>query len=64
MEYLIRFSHAHETFRLAETRSIAEVRGIPMEVVSYDPDVCSAKHGPPASLRLPLDPSNTPEGSS
>jgi len=53
MEYLIRFSHAHETFRLAETRSIAEVRGIPMEVVSYDPDVCSAKHGSPCFTPVP-----------
>ncbi|KAL2262959.1 hypothetical protein VTK26DRAFT_8816 [Humicola hyalothermophila] len=35
MDYLIRFSQSHETFRLPEIQSLAIVEGIDLEVVSY-----------------------------
>ncbi|KAH6635083.1 S-adenosyl-L-methionine-dependent methyltransferase [Chaetomium sp. MPI-SDFR-AT-0129] len=35
MDYLIRFSQSHETFRLPEIQALAIVEGIDMKVVSY-----------------------------
>lgn len=38
MEYLIRFMQVHESFRLAEIKSIAVCEGIDLEITSYEPD--------------------------
>lgn len=38
MEYLIRFMQVHESFRLAEIKSIAVYEGIHLEIISYDPE--------------------------
>ncbi|KAL7628466.1 hypothetical protein AAE478_002669 [Parahypoxylon ruwenzoriense] len=35
MEYLIRFSQSHETFRLPEIQALAIVEGVDLEVISY-----------------------------
>lgn len=40
-DFLIRFGQAHESFRLAEIRALADVFGVEMDIVSYDPEVCS-----------------------
>ncbi|KAI9731667.1 MAG: hypothetical protein M1818_007797 [Claussenomyces sp. TS43310] len=37
MDYLIRFTQAHETFRLAEIEALAVLEGIKVEVLSYSP---------------------------
>jgi tRNA (guanine10-N2)-methyltransferase len=42
MEYLIRFSQSHETFRMPETQAIAESGGFDMKVLYYDLEVCSS----------------------
>lgn len=39
MEYLIRFSQSHETFRLPEIEALAIVEGIDLKVVSYSLEV-------------------------
>lgn len=39
MEYLLRFIQTHETFRLPEIQALADLEGIPMEVISYSLDV-------------------------
>lgn len=39
MEYMIRFTHVHETFRVPEIRALAVLEGIDLEVVSYSPNV-------------------------
>ncbi|KAI1846936.1 hypothetical protein JX266_007157 [Neoarthrinium moseri] len=49
MEYLIRFSQSHETFRLPETKAIAEVGGIDMKVIYYNPE------SPYCVVRLPSE---------
>ncbi|KAL3420799.1 tRNA (guanine(10)-N2)-methyltransferase [Phlyctema vagabunda] len=36
MEYIIRFVQAHETFRVAEIKSLAVLEGIDLKIVSYD----------------------------
>jgi tRNA G10 N-methylase Trm11 len=41
MDYLIRFSQSHETFRLPEIQSLALIEGIDMKVISYSLDVSS-----------------------
>jgi tRNA (guanine10-N2)-methyltransferase len=41
MEFLIRFTHVHETFRLAEIKALAELGNIDLEIVSYEADVSS-----------------------
>jgi len=41
MEFLIRFSQTHETFRLPEIEALALIVGVDLEVVSYSLDVCS-----------------------
>ncbi|KAH8789319.1 S-adenosyl-L-methionine-dependent methyltransferase [Hyaloscypha finlandica] len=37
MEYMIRFTQVHETFRLAEIKALAVLEGIDLEVLSYSP---------------------------
>ncbi|KAI1382952.1 tRNA guanosine-2'-O-methyltransferase TRM11 [Hypoxylon trugodes] len=49
MEYLIRFSQSHETFRLAEIQSLAIVEGIDLEVISY------SNESPFCIVRLPSE---------
>lgn len=39
MDYLIRFTQLHETFRLPEIQALAIVEGVDMSVVSYSLDV-------------------------
>lgn len=39
MEYMIRFTQVHETFRLAEVEALAVLEGISLEVLSYSPSV-------------------------
>jgi tRNA G10 N-methylase Trm11 len=39
MEYLIRFTQVHETFRLAEIEALAVLENIKLEIVSYSPTV-------------------------
>jgi tRNA (guanine10-N2)-methyltransferase len=35
MDYLVRFTQTHETFRLAEIEALAVLQGIKLEVLSY-----------------------------
>jgi hypothetical protein len=44
MEYLIRFSQSHETFRVPEIQALAELGKIDLKVLYYDPEV--SYHGP------------------
>ncbi|KAG9248392.1 S-adenosyl-L-methionine-dependent methyltransferase [Calycina marina] len=37
MVYMIRFTQVHETFRLAETKALAVLEGIDLEIISYSP---------------------------
>ena len=39
MEYMIRFTQVHETFRLAEIKALAVLEGISLEVLAYSPSV-------------------------
>ena len=39
MEYMIRFTQTHETFRLAEIKALAALENIELEVLSYSPSV-------------------------
>lgn len=39
MEYLVRFSQWHETFRLAELKALAHVADIDMQVLAYSDEV-------------------------
>ena len=39
MEYMIRLTQVHETFRLAEIKALAVLEGIPLEILSYTPSV-------------------------
>lgn len=39
MEYMIRFTQVHETFRLTEIEALAVLEGIKLEVLSYSPSV-------------------------
>lgn len=39
MEYLVRFSQSHESFRLAEIQALAALESIELEIVSYITDV-------------------------
>ena len=39
MDYLIRFSQSHETFRLPEIQALALIEGIDLKVISYSLDV-------------------------
>ncbi|KAI0018468.1 S-adenosyl-L-methionine-dependent methyltransferase [Xylariomycetidae sp. FL0641] len=49
MEYLIRFSHWHETFRLAEIQALAIVAGVELEIVFY------SSESPFCIVRLPSE---------
>ncbi|KAI0139892.1 tRNA guanosine-2'-O-methyltransferase TRM11 [Hypoxylon sp. NC0597] len=49
MEYLIRFSQSHETFRLAEIQALAIVEGVDLEVISY------SEESPFCIVRLPSE---------
>lgn len=56
MEFLVRFSQYHDTFRVAELEALAVVEGVPLTVVAYDPALpfCVVR-GPPdaaAAARL------------
>lgn len=42
MEYMIRFTHVHEEFRLAEVEALAVLEGIDLEILSYSHAVCWA----------------------
>jgi len=39
MEFLIRFSQSHETFRLAEIKALAALEKIDLDIVFYNLDV-------------------------
>lgn len=39
MEYMIRFTQVHETFRRAEIEALAALESITLEVVSYSNEV-------------------------
>ncbi len=41
MDYLVRFSQTHETFRLPEIQALAVLEGIDMEVKEYSLEVCA-----------------------
>lgn len=41
MEYMIRFTQIHESFRLAEIESLAVLEGIDLKVLSYSLTVSS-----------------------
>ncbi|ORY62373.1 S-adenosyl-L-methionine-dependent methyltransferase [Pseudomassariella vexata] len=49
MEYLIRFSQSHETFRVAEIQALAIVAGFNMEIIHYDAE------SPFCVVRLPSE---------
>ncbi|KAK0672506.1 putative tRNA guanosine-2'-O-methyltransferase TRM11 [Cercophora samala] len=55
MEYLIRFSQSHETFRLPELQALAVLEGIDIEVISYslDSPFCIIRLLPPSSPSSP-----------
>lgn len=42
MEYLIRFSQSHETFRVPEIQALAKVIGVDMQILHYDLEVGSS----------------------
>jgi tRNA G10 N-methylase Trm11 len=51
MQYLVRFAQMHESFRQAETDSLAELNGLQLEWISYSDEVgvscshrCRASH--------------------
>lgn len=39
MEYIVRFSHQHESFRLAELQALALVENVKLEIALYSADV-------------------------
>lgn len=53
MDYLVRFSQSHETFRRAEIEAIATCLGFDMQVVFYDDDV-SLPDTPASQLPIKL----------
>lgn len=42
MEYLIRFSQSHETFRIPEIQALAKIVGVDLQILHYDLEVCSS----------------------
>jgi tRNA (guanine10-N2)-methyltransferase len=42
MEYMIRFTQAHETFRLTEIEALAVLEGIELQVLSYSLSVSAS----------------------
>jgi tRNA (guanine10-N2)-methyltransferase len=47
MDFLIRFTQSHETFRLPEIQALAELHNVPLEVINYKPEA------PYCLVRLP-----------
>ena len=43
MKYLVRFAQVHESFRQAETDSLAELAGVQLEWVFYSDEVCVSR---------------------
>jgi hypothetical protein len=41
MKYLVRFAQVHESFRQAETDSLAELAGVQLEWIFYSDAVCA-----------------------
>lgn len=39
MDFIVRFTQSHETFRLAELKALAEVEGIELTVKEYRAEV-------------------------
>ena len=39
MEYMIRFTQVHETFRLAEIKALAELGNIDLKILTYSRSV-------------------------
>ena len=50
MEYLIRFTQWHETFRLAETQAIAYLLKIDLKILSYSDEVRKGRPPPPLTI--------------
>lgn len=46
MEFLIRFSQSHETFRMPEIQALALVAGVEMRVIFYDVEVSTCDNDP------------------
>lgn len=40
MEFIIKFAQAHESFRVAEIKSLAIIEGIDLEILGYSDEVC------------------------
>lgn len=38
-QYLVRFAQVHEDFRLPELEALAELAGVPLEILAYSLDV-------------------------
>jgi hypothetical protein len=51
MDFLIRFSQSHETFRLPEIQALALIEGIDMKAISYSLDV--SQHHRRANILTP-----------
>lgn len=58
MEYLLRFSQSHETFRLAEIQALATLEDVELEIVSYITDVGGILPSPSVYVGLLLPPTN------
>ncbi len=58
MDYLVRFSQSHETFRLPELESLAVIEGIDLKVISYSLEVSPSL--PPTTPHLLQTPSTPP----
>jgi tRNA G10 N-methylase Trm11 len=39
MEYMVRFTQVHETFRLAEIEALAVLENVNLKILSYSPSV-------------------------
>lgn len=53
MDYLIRFSQSHETFRLPEIQALALIEGIGLKVISYSLDVSQHHQGTIVNIPIP-----------
>lgn len=53
MDYLIRFSQSHETFRLPEMQALALIEGIDLKVISYTLDVSQRYRGAIDNIPIP-----------
>jgi tRNA G10 N-methylase Trm11 len=52
MEYVIRFTQSHETFRLAEIEALAVLEGIEIEILSYSLNVSTSPVRRPLLLTM------------